>query len=221
METSFIYERFDGPAGIGIELVYGGENHSPKLWKILARQIWTENAPEGAYRVIEHTEAGAPLQVSDLDSLCAQRISVSHTASVFAVASRETAGSTEEFQESAMLGVDLEAASRQQALKVRERYLSPEELALIPADDLTANVLAWTCKEALLKAGMDPKVDIREALRIERLPLPIAPGKSAGAADLGKGSVTADGHNYPLTLVTYRLRLATLRTPEYLLTLAY
>lgn len=204
METDFIYWRHDTPTGIRVEEVSGAEDRKGRVWLLMARQVYAENGGE-VYRVIDHFPSGAPyLEGSQA------RISVGHTDGMLVVASlpRTPEADLGSFSPRSALGVDVERADREQAVRVRERFLHPDELPMVPSDDLAANVLAWTCKEAMLKAGMDSSVDIREALRILTLPDP-----STGA--VGHGRITLpDGRTEDLELYSYP-------SEGFIVTLAY
>ena len=41
---------------------------------------------------------------------------------------------------------------------------------MVPAEDTEANIIAWTSKEAALKAVMNPSIDWRGEIRLSRLP---------------------------------------------------
>lgn len=177
METDFIYWRHDTPVGIRIEEVCGAEDRKGKVWLMMARQVYCENGRE-SYRVIGHFDSGAPyLDGSDA------RISIAHTEGLLVVASlpRTPEAPLETFSPRAALGVDVERLDRSQACRVRERFLSPDEQSLVAPDDVEGNVLAWTCKEALLKAGLNPGVDIRHDLIIHTLPDPRTGATGRGA----------------------------------------
>ncbi len=168
METEFIYWRHDTPVGVRVEEVCGAEDRKGRVWLMMARQVYCENGRE-SYRVIGHFDSGAPyLEGSDA------RISISHTDGLLVVASlpRTPEARLDTFSQRAALGVDAERLDRAQACKVRERFLSPAELERVAADDVEGNVIAWTCKEALLKAGLNPAADLRADLIIHTLPDP-------------------------------------------------
>ena len=44
----FMYEKEVAPCGIAIEMIYGAEEKSAKVWKLFAKQIFSE--AEGDYR---------------------------------------------------------------------------------------------------------------------------------------------------------------------------
>jgi len=189
--NDLIYTRRHTPVGILVEEIEGGEGYSPKVRKLLSRQIYSENG-KGVYRIISHYAGGAPyLEGSET------RISISDTANLLVVASLPRTPEVDLSKPSprTAMGVDAESKDREQVLKVRERFLSENELRLIPSDSLRANVLAWTAKEALLKAGMDAGVDIRRDLEIVRLP----EGEIPGEARMRQ----KDGEWIPMELYSY------------------
>ncbi len=182
METEFIYWRHDTSAGVRVEELSGGEDKSPRLWKILALQVFGENGMD-RYREIGHFPSGAPyLEDSD------QRISVSHTPRFMVVASlpRTPESHLEDFNLRTAMGIDVEKADRDQARRVAGRVMSEEELSLMkdyasglttPNGKLTPEeaetrsaVLAWTIKEALYKAALEDEIDFRKNLTIKSFP---------------------------------------------------
>lgn len=204
METDFIYWRHTTPPGIKVEEISGGEDKSGRLWEMLARQVYSENGRDG-YRAVSHTDAGAPL----LDDECV-RISVSHSGHLYVVASlpRTPEADLSRFSLRTALGIDTERTDRSQVLGVRKRFLDESELSLVAEDDVAANILAWTCKEALYKAALTEGVDLREAIRIHKLPDP-------ATATEGDATVTLpSGENIPFLLFSYY-------SDDYIVTLAY
>lgn len=162
-----IYWRHPTVPGIKVEEVSG--EHSPgktKVWLEIARQIYCENGKE-AYREIGHFKNGAPFLYGEQT-----RVSLTHCDGLFVVATLPATPEVElgQFSERAALGIDAERADRAQVLKIRGRFLSPCELAMIPGDDLALNVQAWTIKEAAYKAAMTEGLDFREQIQIERMP---------------------------------------------------
>lgn len=188
MDQDLIYDRFTTPAGVKIEAVSGGSAYSEKVHRALARQVWQENGPEG-YRVIEHFPNGAPRH-SEIEA----RISVSHCPGLFIVASLP--GTPEAdlslFNPRTAMGVDCEPADRDQVMRIRERFLSPEEMQTLP-DTTEATLLTWTAKEACYKAAFTEGLPFTTAIRIISLPDP-----QTGA--LGKASVTLPAGEQPFSL---------------------
>ena len=168
METDFIYWRHHTPVGIKVEEISGGENRSGKLWKEMALQVYAENG-KNDFREIGHFPNGAPFLLNSFE-----RISISHSKNKLVIATipEVTDANLNVFSQVTALGVDVEDSGRAQVLKLRERFLSPGELEMIPADDILANITAWTAKEALYKAGMNISPDFREAIEILKLPVP-------------------------------------------------
>lgn len=166
METDFIYWKHQTPAGVMIEEICGGDDKPLSVWKEMALQVYGENGKD-RFRVIEHTPDGAPLLADSK-----QRISVSHTGRFLCVAQlpRTPEADLLRFAPRSAMGIDCEREDRSQVIRVRERVMSDDELALTDPEDVAANVLAWTCKEALYKAALTPGLDFRSALKISRLP---------------------------------------------------
>ncbi|MDE6510970.1 MAG: 4'-phosphopantetheinyl transferase superfamily protein [Muribaculaceae bacterium] len=189
----FMYEREIAPCGVAVEMIYGADEKSAKVWKLFAMQIFSE--ADGDYRSIEHLECGAPV----LDGI-PQRISVSHTSHCIAIASLPKTPDIDMTGINARtaLGIDIEKSDRAQVLKIRDRFLSESEKALLSEigdidratdDEVRHHILAWTCKEALYKADMGMASDWKEDYRIDTLPK-IAPDlKSATPDRYGKGRI--------------------------------
>lgn len=214
METEYIYWRHHTLPGIKVEEVCGAEDKPLPLWLKMAYQIYCENGKE-TYREIGHFRNGAPFLTGET---C--RISITHTGRFLAIA---TLPSTPEvnlmqFNDRAAMGIDAEDKSRAQVLKVRNRFLSAEELSEIPDDNVVQNVLAWTCKEAIYKAALCEGIDFANAIRIEKLPKlgPAAPLKDAPALDtlLGEG-LFIDGEQ------THKFNLYSYESEGNIVTLAY
>ena len=91
-----------------------------------------------------HDEQGAPF-VEDFDV----NISITHTPHLVAVA----------INEHQVVGVDAEQMDRQQVLRVRDKFLNDKEKQFIAPDDLAAHVIAWTAKEAIIKAERNSAID--------------------------------------------------------------
>lgn len=204
METEFIYWRHSTPAGIKVEEICGADDKPAALWREMALQIYCENGRDG-YREIGHYPCGAPfLEGSD------QRISITHTRGLLAVATLPRTPEAEliRFSERTAMGIDAERADRSQVLKIRSRFLNDDELAAIAADGVEANVQAWTAKEALYKAALNPGVDFRTGIRILQLPCiedaPAGP-KSGKEGCFGKAVLTSpEGKEIAMTLYSYR-----------------
>ncbi len=82
-----------------------------------------------------HTAGGAP--TVDVDNC---HISISHTKGWVCIARND----------GHRIGVDIERCDSR-VLRVREKFLSPGEMSAIGHNDIIANTLAWTAKEALYK----------------------------------------------------------------------
>ncbi len=204
METEFIYWRHHTLPGIKVEEVCGGEDRSLKLWIEMAYQVYSENGKEG-YREIGHFRNGAPFLVGETG-----RISITHTGRFMAVA---TLPDTPEvdlsvFSERAALGIDAERADREQTLRVREKFLSNQELQMVDKDDVKMNVLAWTAKEALYKAAMQEGLDFKNDIRILSLPkigpaVPVYDKNEFDPIRTGEAVVKIEDKEYPFVLYTY------------------
>lgn len=166
MEEEFVYWRHKTPVGIKVEEVCGGCRYKGRVWEDMARQIYCENGRE-TFREIGHYADGAPFLFGE-DT----RISLSHCEGLFVVATLPPTPEVDlsEFSRRACLGIDAEQSDRVQVLKLRERFLSPRELAMIDAEAVRANITAWTIKEAAYKAAMQPGLDLRTDIRIEEMP---------------------------------------------------
>lgn len=201
METEYIYWRHRTPVGVKVEEVSGSQQRSGALWRAMALQVWKENGRDG-YRDIEHTANGAPLLWGEHS-----RISISHTGHLLVVATLPPTPEVElgQFAERTALGIDAERSDRTQVLKVRERFMNDTELLIVPADDVPANVVAWTCKEALYKAALRPGLDWRSQMNITRLPVP--------DKDMGEAEVDTEQGKVKFILYTYT-------SGDYLVTIA-
>ena len=102
--------------------------------------------------VLSHTEQGAPF-VEDLDV----NISITHTMRLVAVA----------IDDAQVIGLDAEQMDRKQVIKVRDKFLNSSEQQFVGTDDLAAHVIAWTAKEALIKAERNSRIDWTEGIRLE------------------------------------------------------
>ena len=152
--------------GIKIDEVFGMDSKSGKVWLELARQIYSEQG-EPNYRIIDHFSNGAPF----LEGYPG-RISLTHTSHFFAVASLPKTPEVylDSFNPRAAMGIDAEPLHREQVLKIRHKFLSEEEHGLVPEDDLKANIIAWTSKEALYKAAFTPGLDFQNSIILSKLP---------------------------------------------------
>ncbi len=204
----FLYEKEMAPCGVAVEMIYGADGKSAKVWKLFAMQIFSE--ADGDYREIAHYENGAPY----IDGL-PQRISVSHTSHCLVIASLPKTPDIElsEVNPRTALGVDLEKADRAQVLKIREKFLSADELGLLPsfddiekvtADEIEQYILAWTCKEALYKAAMGEAADWKSDYRIVALPKTADSLRQAAPDKYGKGVVKTASGEIEMILSSWR-----------------
>lgn len=166
METEFIYWPHHTPAGIKVEEVSGMETKTGNVWREMAKQIYCENGKDG-YRELGHFPNGAPFIFGS-----SARISMTHTDHLLAVATlpKTPEADLAGFSTRTAMGIDAERLDRSQVLKVRDKFLSDEEKMLVPADDLEKNIIAWTAKEAIYKAGMTEGIDFRNAIILKSLP---------------------------------------------------
>ena len=217
MEDEFIYWPHPTPAGIRVEEVCGMESKSGRVWEEMARQIYCENGRDG-YREIGYFSNGAPFLFGTQS-----RISITHTGHLFAVASlpKTPEADLAKFAPRTAMGIDAESVGRSQVLKVRERFLSDEELTMIPPDDLEANIIAWTAKEALYKAAMTEGLDLRRDIRLQSLPVIDRKMNLPGAPEpvIGKALINLpDSPDTPMELYTYESEGV---SDSYIVTLAY
>lgn len=200
MDTSFVYERKKLVPGLKIEEITGGFDRSGKVWRTLAMQIYCENGKD-EYREVGHFASGAPfLYNSD------ERISISHTDGMLVVATIPVSADSDlsRFDPHAFIGVDTERIDREKVMGLRERFLSEDERNIVP-DTLEANIVAWTCKEAMLKAVLTRGINWHHDLIIKRLPSEGSPGE--GLMKLYSG--------------TYRCQLLTYLSGDYVVTICF
>lgn len=186
METEFIYWAHPTPVGIRVEEVSGMETKSGKVWIEMAKQIFAENGHD-TYREIGHFSNGAPFILG-----APVRISVTHTSHLLAVAMlpKTPEANLQEFNRRTALGIDAESWERRQVINVRSKFLSERELEMIPEDDIKKNVIAWTAKEALYKAGMTEGLDFSQDIQIHSLPEPDMQMNMPGAPAIVTGKAT-------------------------------
>lgn len=166
MEPDFVYERMHTPIGVKVELVSGGERYSGRVWELMAKQVYAENGKD-LYRVLGHLPCGAPFLEGERT-----RISLSHSDRLLAVATLPPTPEhpLQSFDEHTALGIDTESSDRGQVLRVRPKFLHGHELELVPGDNLEANIIAWTVKEAVWKAMLTSGLDFNHAITISKLP---------------------------------------------------
>lgn len=207
--AEFIYEKATAPCGVAVEMIYGADDKSAKVWKLFAMQIFSE--AEGDYRVIEHMDNGAPLLAG-----IPQRISISHTTHCLVITSLPKTPDIDltEVNVRTAMGVDLEKADRGQVIKIKEKFLCDEELSLLPsvedaskasAEDIKKYILAWTCKEALYKADFGKATDWKTDYSILSLPK-IAPGiKDATPEKYGEGEILIGNEKIRMNLSSWEM----------------
>jgi phosphopantetheinyl transferase (holo-ACP synthase) len=101
---------------------------------------------------LTYTEQGAPL-VEGVDV----NISISHTQRLVVLATDDTQ----------VIGVDAEMFDRPQVLRVRDKFLNDREKQFIAPDDLAVHVVAWTAKEAVIKAERNSAIDWTEGICLD------------------------------------------------------
>ena len=99
-----------------------------------------------------HDGQGAP----SLDGM-GVNISITHTMQLVALA----------WNEHHVIGLDAEQCDRAQVVKVRDKFLNPSEKAFVDADDLAAHIIAWTAKEAVIKAERNSAIDWTDGICLE------------------------------------------------------
>lgn len=209
------------PFGVAIEMIYGADGKSPKVWKLFAMQIFSE--AEGDYRSIGHFGNGAPY----LDGV-PQKITLSHTPHFWVVASLPKTPDIDlsEFNPRTAIGIDLEKADRAQVLKIREKFLCEDELELLPEiedvdqaspDTIRSFILAWTCKEALYKSIMGDSPDWKNDYRIISLPKIAECLEEATPDKYGKAEIILHG-DYDSKL---EMQLSAWETEGHVLTIAF
>ena len=166
MDDDFIFWEHTLPVGIKIEEISGKDNISQKIWLQMAYQIFGEYGKEN-YRNILHFDNGAPF-INGMP----QRISITHTSHFLAVAFIPITPESDlaSFNPQTALGIDAEKINREQVLKIREKFLSDNELKNFDAEDVKANIMAWTAKEAVYKATFQPELDYKNKIIIHSLP---------------------------------------------------
>ncbi|MCH5228515.1 MAG: 4'-phosphopantetheinyl transferase superfamily protein [Muribaculaceae bacterium] len=195
----FVTWRHLTPPGIKVDEVFGMDSKSGKTWIQLAKQIYGEQG-EPEYRVIEHFDNGAPF----LEGYPG-RISITHTDHFFAVASLPKTPETELylFNTRTAMGIDAESISRAQVLKVRNKFLSLNELELVPEENIQDNILAWTSKEAVLKASMLSSIPFKDDITLISLPTLDPDPLTKGDRIYGKALLKIPQGEYEFSLYSY------------------
>lgn len=140
-----------------------------------------------------HDAQGAPF-IEGLDV----NISITHTPRLVALA----------LDERRVIGLDAEQTDRQQVLRVRDKFLNASERQLIAPDDLNAHVVAWTAKEAIIKAERNSAIDWTDGITLS--PFVIADAESqafsftAQCGNAGYCMVTRLVRDHYMTIATLR-----------------
>lgn len=189
--NEFVTWHHKTPIGVKVDEVFGMDVKTGKVWREMARQIYSEQGGDN-YRIIDHFENGAPF----LENYPG-RISITHTNNFFAVASlpKTPELSLNGFSLRTAMGIDAEPLDREQVIKVRSKFLSEEELTLIPEKDLIKNVQAWTAKEALYKAAFTSGVDFKNDIKLIKLPSISANPEKQEISDLGDAVILFPGNS--------------------------
>lgn len=142
---------------------------------------------------LTHTEQGAPVvEGSDMN------ISISHTPHLVVLA----------IDPKVIIGVDAEQADRAQVLRVRDKFLNATEKQFIHPDDLTAHVIAWTAKEAIIKAERNSALDWTNGITLDPFTLDgleqgtITLTARCAAARYGLATRLVEGHYITLASLT-------------------
>lgn len=215
MDTEFIYWRHHTLPGIKVEEICGAEDRQCPLWLEMAYQVYCENGKDG-YREIGHYRSGAPLLMGE-----SCRISITHAGKFLAVATLPPTPEVDLgiFTSRAAMGIDAEREDRAQVLKVRDRYLNDAEKCMIGVDELEKHLIAWTAKEAMLKAAMLRELDIRGEIVIESLPnigpaVTVYDPEDFEPIKTGAGKVLIEGEWEAMALYSYK-------SEGHIVTLAY
>lgn len=142
--------------------------------------------------VLGHTEQGVPV-VEGLDV----NISISHTPQLVVLA----------WSEDRVIGIDAEQTDRRQVLRVRDKFLNDKEKQFVHPDDLAAHILAWTAKEAIIKAERNSALDWTEGICLE-------PFASPGDAARGALAARCGDRRYRLSWCVMAGHCITLAEPE-------
>ena len=102
---------------------------------------------------LSHTPQGAPV----IDNHEGLNISITHTRHLVALA----------LNDDVVIGLDAEQTDREQVIKVRHKFLNASEQQFIAPDDQTAHIIAWTAKEAVIKAERNSAIDWTNGITVE------------------------------------------------------
>ena len=101
---------------------------------------------------LTHDGQGAPM-VTGMDV----SISITHTVGLVGLA----------WNAHLVVGLDAERIDRRQVIKVRDKFLNAAEQQFIAEDDQAAHIIAWTAKEAIIKAERNSAIDWTEGICLE------------------------------------------------------
>lgn len=180
----FITWRHKTYIGIKVDEIFGMDSKKGKVWNELAKQIFCEQ--NDTYRVIDHYSNGAPY-IEGYPG----RVSLTHTTHFFAVATlpKTPEVNLEKFNTRTAMGIDAEPFNRCQVLKIRNKFLSENELSFIDKDNIRDNIIAWTAKEALYKVAFTSGIDFINSLIIKKLPLVTQDPMQGSEATLGSALI--------------------------------
>lgn len=124
----------------------------PKRQREKAAELLLLHRAFGRPVSLSHDKQGAPM-IEGVDV----NISISHTQQLAVLACNKER----------VIGVDAELVDRQQVLRVRDKFLNASEKQFINPDDLPSHVLAWTAKEAVIKAECNSALDWTDGICLE------------------------------------------------------
>lgn len=101
---------------------------------------------------LTHDGQGAPM-VTGMDV----SISITHTVGLVGLA----------WNAHLVVGLDAERIDRRQVIKVRDKFLNAAEQQFIAEDDQAAHIIAWTAKEAIIKAERNSALDWTDGICLE------------------------------------------------------
>ena len=125
---------------------------------------------------LSHTPQGAPV----IDNHEGLNISITHTRHLVALA----------LNDDVVIGLDAEQTDREQVIKVRHKFLNASEQQFIAPDDQTAHLIAWTAKEAVIKAERNSAIDWTDGIVLD---------PRAATADETTLQARCGDHRYRLT----------------------
>lgn len=125
---------------------------------------------------LSYTGQGAPV----IDNHEGLNISITHTRHLVALA----------LNDDVVIGLDAEQTDREQVIKVRHKFLNASEQQFIAPDDQTAHIIAWTAKEAVIKAERNSAIDWTDGIVLDPM---------AATADETTLQARCGDHRYRLT----------------------